>query len=393
MFYFNKDKELSIDYLKKFIEIHKSEVVNYKKLEQYYLGQNTKIKNRTFQDASKPNNKIAHPYAKYISDKLVGYFMGNPIDIQSTNTEFLLMIEDVLNYADTNSVNSTIAHYNSIYGVAYELIYLDEQAKERIVELNPQNTFVIYSDAASEDILYGIRYNETMDILTNRTTTNVIVYSDDSVKSYLSDESGNLTLVDEVINEFEQVPITPFRNNMECLGDFQLVVDLIDAYDILQADALNGFEYLNDCYLVMENEPEDVEKMKENRIIVTQGNVQWLTKNASDAEMENMKTRLIKEIHKMSACPDIAQDKNGGTETGKAVEVKHIDLENLTATKERYFKKSLQRRLELLTTMINKKNGSNFVYTDLDIVFTRNVIDDATFDGEDETEDLTDPTI
>ena len=254
MFYFNKDKELSIDYLKKFIEIHKSEVVNYKKLEQYYLGQNTKIKNRTFQDASKPNNKIAHPYAKYISDKLVGYFMGNPIDIQSTNTEFLLMIEDVLNYADTNSVNSTIAHYNSIYGIAYELIYLDEQAKERIVELNPQNTFVIYSDAASEDILYGIRYNETIDILTNRTTTNVIVYSNDSVKSYLSDESGNLTLVDEVINEFEQVPITPFRNNMECLGDFQLVVDLIDAYDILQADALNGFEYLNDCYLVMENE-------------------------------------------------------------------------------------------------------------------------------------------
>ena len=123
------------------------------------------------------------------------------------------------------------------------------------------------------------------------------------------------------------------------------------------------------------------------------GNVQWLTKNASDAEMENMKTRLIKEIHKMSACPDIAQDKNGGTETGKAVEVKHIDLENLTATKERYFKKSLLRRLELLTTMINKKNGSNFVYTDLDIVFTRNVIDDATFDGEDKTEDLTDPTI
>jgi hypothetical protein len=41
-------------------------------------------------DASKPNNKIANPYASYITDTLVGYFMGEAITYTSASDESAL---------------------------------------------------------------------------------------------------------------------------------------------------------------------------------------------------------------------------------------------------------------------------------------------------------------
>jgi hypothetical protein len=40
-------------------------------------------------DKAKPNNKIANAYASYITDTLVGYFIGEPISYTS-NDDVLL---------------------------------------------------------------------------------------------------------------------------------------------------------------------------------------------------------------------------------------------------------------------------------------------------------------
>ncbi|MBR4889762.1 MAG: phage portal protein [Clostridia bacterium] len=40
-------------------------------------------------DTSKPNNKIANSYASYITDTLVGYFLGKPVVYSSANENAL----------------------------------------------------------------------------------------------------------------------------------------------------------------------------------------------------------------------------------------------------------------------------------------------------------------
>ena len=40
-------------------------------------------------DPIKPNNKIANPYASYITDTLVGYFMGEPVTYNCNDKDLL----------------------------------------------------------------------------------------------------------------------------------------------------------------------------------------------------------------------------------------------------------------------------------------------------------------
>ena len=57
------------------------------------------------------------------------------------------------------------------------------------------------------------------------------------------------------------VPIAIYKNNEEEQGDFEQVISLIDAYDKMESDSLNDFEYFVDAYLALYGftaEPEDI---------------------------------------------------------------------------------------------------------------------------------------
>jgi SPP1 family phage portal protein len=58
--------------------------------------------------------------------------------------------------------------------------------------------------------------------------------------------------------------------------------------------------------------------------------------------------------------------------SGVAMKYKLMGLENATSKKESYFKKGLQRRLELLTNMLNML-GNAYDYRAINITFTRNI--------------------
>jgi len=58
------------------------------------------------------------------------------------------------------------------------------------------------------------------------------------------------------------VPIAIFENNEDQMGDFEKVIDLIDAYDKMESDSLNDFEYFVDAYLALYGftaEAEDIQ--------------------------------------------------------------------------------------------------------------------------------------
>lgn len=141
----NVIEELTDKVLKQIIEDHRaSELPRLQKLENYYNA-NNEIKNRVMKDSSKPNNKIANAYASYITDTLVGYFIGEPITYTSNDDVLLQDLNMMFEYNDEADENAELAKNASIYGVAYEMLYLSEEDKMiRFKTLNPKEVIPVF---------------------------------------------------------------------------------------------------------------------------------------------------------------------------------------------------------------------------------------------------------
>ena len=133
----NKDAVLTTEIIKKLVEQHQSTVVpRLVKLENYYQGR-TDILQRQMADITKPNNKIVNPFANYITDMFVGYFMGEPVSYKSNDKEALEELQLIFNYNDEQDENAELANNASVYGVAYEMCYVDADGMVRFKKVNP----------------------------------------------------------------------------------------------------------------------------------------------------------------------------------------------------------------------------------------------------------------
>lgn len=327
-------------------------------------------------DKSKPNNKIANAYASYITDTLVGYFIGEPISYTSNDDVLLQDLSMIFEYNDEADENAELAKNASIYGVAYEMLYLSEEDKMiRFKALNPKEIIPIFDKTVEQNLMAIIRYYDDYDVVDDKTYTLVEVIDNTMVRRYKMDNS--FLLLEEYPHYFGMVPVAIYKNNEEERGDFENVISLIDAYDKMESDTLNDFEYFVDAYLALYGftaEPEDVAQMKENRILLMDEgtSAEWLIKQTSDTYVENMKNRLDADIHKFAKCPNMADKEFASNASGVAIKFKLLGTENLVSIKERKFKRGLQQRLELMS-MINSVLREGFDWRGIDIIFTRNV--------------------
>ena len=328
-------------------------------------------------DATKPNNKIANAYPSYITDTLVGYFMGKPVSYNADDDKVLEELNMIFEYNDEADENIELAKNASIYGVAYEMLYMSEE-EVRFKSLDPKQCIPIFDDTIDSNLLAFIRYYDNYDVVQDKTITIIELITDTTITRYQCGNNYNdFTLLDSYKHYFGMVPIAIFKNNEEELGDFETVISLIDAYDKLESDSLNDFEYFVDAYLALYGftaEPEDIQQMKENRVLLMDEgtSAEWLTKNVSDNNIENIKNRIDADIHKFAKCPNMADKEFASNASGVAIKFKLLGTENKVSIKERKFKRGLQQRLELLAT-INGVLSDGFDWRSIDIVFSRNI--------------------
>jgi len=378
-YYFPQDKVLTKDIIKKFIEKDRAENARKIKLYDYYKGKHN-ILQRSYEDASKPNNRVVNPYANYITTMMTGYFIGEPVEYTSEDEQALESLKEVFEYNDEPSVNKEIAKWQSVCGEGYDIIYIDKDGNTRFKALPALGMIPIYNDDIDEDLLYVIRYWTANDIETDMNIEYVEVYSRLDITKYQLDLSG-LRQIEQKYHVFGQVPVTPYYNNAECQGDFELVISEIDAYDSFESDSVNEADYFADSYLVLSGmegtKSEDIAGMKQNRVLLFPegGTGAWLTKNVNDAWIENEKKRLDQDIHKFSFCPPMTDENFAANASGVAMRYKLLGLEDKTGVKETEFEKGLRRRIELIYGIMRKVNG-NMAYLDINIVFTRNLPQD-----------------
>lgn len=353
---------------------HKPEELRRTRLRDYFEGRHL-IQGRKMDDPLKPNNKVVHPYGNYITKTVIGYFLGEPVSYAATSEEYEDLVKALqrdFEYNDEQKENINLGKDASIMGVAYELLYIDQEKNLRFRKIDPEFSAPVFTTSLTEELYGFIRYYTNVD-----DTITVEVYTETEILTFTG-QIETLTLINRENHPFGQVPVAIYRNNEEELGDYELVLTLIDAVDKLMSDSVNDFEAFADAYLILEGllgtEAEDVVSMRENRVLLLPegSEARWLIKEINDTYFQNVLSKLESSIHKFTSVPDML-DKNFGSDlSGIAIKYKLLNLENITSVKEAYFKDGLQRRIELMTSFLNLF-GSEYSYLGVDIMFRRNL--------------------
>lgn len=371
------DNPYSMEEILAIVISHTSVAQAYKTLADYYKGKHI-ILARSFDDDNKPNNRLIHNFPKLITDNATAYFMGKPVSYTGNDKGLLEKLQEVLDYNNAQSVDSEIAKLTSKFGHAFETYWMDSGAKIRFKAISPEHMIMCYSTDVDEKEMCAIYYKSYIDAVTHETMYKVTVYTDTEVYKFKGNMTGNCELLETTPHYFGEVPVTEYIANEERMGDYEVVLSLIDAYNICCSDSVNDINYLNDAYLMLKNlistEEGDINDMKNNRVMLVDGDgdAQWLVKNINDLHIENIKKRLVEDIHKFAMTPNISDEKFASNLSGVAISYKLNSLESKTAVKERYFSIALRRRVQVISNSLALEGGK-FDATNIYPTFTRNI--------------------
>lgn len=376
----NKDTIITPQVLKSCISEHQKGVPRLDKLYNYYKG-NHSILNKTNENPLSPNNKLVAPNPYYITTVANGFTFATPLSYKSNEDIDNLINENKL--AKIASHDSELGEDLSIYGSAYELVYMSRLPLQHVKlnNLSPTKTFVVFSNEIDPEPLFGVYYYKKQDSLGKADGYELNVY--DSMKLYIY-EMKDLTSIPVLVQEFThfagQVPIIEYKNNDEGIGDFERVLTLIDAYDRLQSDRIDDKDQFIDAIMAVygatiaenkEDIPEVAKLLKTYKILQdlpVDAKIEYLKKALDETSVEVLRKALKADISKFSLVPELTDESFAGNTAGVAMEYKTLGLKWLSNIKRRMFKKSLDRRIQIMNSYMSKL-GRGFDWTDIDVVF------------------------
>lgn len=348
------------------------ELPRLRKLYRYYINDVTPPSLN--KGDNKPSNKIKSNFCRSIVSNTTGYYMATPITYQTEDADLQNEIEKITTYNDDDAVNMSLAEDRSIFGVSYELVWNDEDKRPRYSVLSPLNTIPIFDNALEPNLIACIYFYEVEDIENDTTTEYVNLYDNKSVYEYQR-INGQLFLLNETPHYFGDVPVVQYLNNKYLRGDFEDVLSLQDSYNILQSESINDFQTFADAYLYISGmmiDDDDVDKLRERRIITGDGTAQWLVKNTNDAHIQNMKNNAREDIFATSLTANFSDESFGNNLSGQALKYKIMNMENRVGVTQKFTEKGLLRRWELICNYLNVKGG-NYDFSTIKFKFVRNL--------------------
>lgn len=233
------------------IQKHIAIAGNLKKNMEYYEGIQEILTRKKEEGA--PNNKLVCNHAKDISDTASSYFIGEPITYKSDAD--ISALTDALEEAGADETDGDNGLDLSIYGLAYDYVYAKkDKTVLAIKNLSPTHTFVVYDDTIEQNELFAVYYyakkDDTDQNITKYVAT-VLTQNYRYVLNILNSEKEQTVTETPEPHYLGEVPITEYRNNKLGIGDFELQIPLIDAYNAIMSDRVNDKEQFIDSILAI----------------------------------------------------------------------------------------------------------------------------------------------
>lgn len=334
-----------------------------------------------------PNLRLAHAFPQYIAAMASGYLLGKPVMYQSESQKTALdALLRAYNRTDTPSVDSELARNASVFGRGVEILFADENACPRTAALSPENAFVVYDGSVENKPLFGVHFSEIRSLDHCQEGYLINVYTKKNVYTF---EAGELIREDYGTPEirphyFGGVPMIEYWNNQDESGDFEQVLDLIDAYDILESDRVNDKEQFVDALLVITGarmETDDQgrtpgQQLRQDKLLYlpdSDASASYLARSMNESDVEILKNALRDDIHKFSMVPDLTDEKFAGNSSGVAMKFKLLGLEQLVRIKERWFREALRERMRRFAYFLSVQGVPELDVSGVMMVFTRSL--------------------
>ena len=335
---------------------HRREAEKLRILMRYYRGEHKIL-------SENRKNKLVCNHAKDISDTASAYFIGNPISYKSDTD--IADLTDLLEAAGADETDGDNGLDLSICGRCYEYIYPKEDKTILAVKnLSPENTFMVYDDTIEQGELFAVYYYVRKDDTDRRDIIYVATVLTPNFKWVLNIEAIDTpqALLEEPEPHYlREIPIIEYLNNKLAIGDYELQIPLIDAYNALMSDRIADKEQFIDSILAIYGallgDPDALDedgntakdKIKKDKLLElpADSKAEYLTRTFDETGVEILKKAIEQDIHKFSHIPCMTDESFGGNVSGVAMEFKLLGLENITKIKTRYYKKGLRKRLRI----------------------------------------------
>lgn len=323
-------------------------------LADYYLGKHA-ILSRP-RELTSINNKVVVNHAKYIADLNTGYLVGNPVEYSTTDGIKIDSIKDAYGKQQIDYVDHEIAKGMSKFGYCYDYTYANGDNELKTVYIDPRKCILVFDDTFDKKPLFAVLYSKVVKNKKDELVYyNLFVVTDKEIIKY----NEKLERISSEAHNIGIVPVNLFLNNEDGLGDYEVVLRLMDAYNVIQSDRINDKEQLVNAILVLSG-AQVTDKLKkllrESRLlnIPKDARAEFIAKELDETQMDVLRKALKEEIHKISMTPDLSDENFTGNASGVAIRYKLFGFELNTKNKERFMKKSLADRFYLYSVYLKK---------------------------------------
>jgi SPP1 family phage portal protein len=373
MFTISESTEINADVIKAAIDYNEEQRKRYDRLEKYYMGKHDILERR--KQYTRINNKIVVNHAKFITDTNIGFLLGHPVEYQVEQGNIDPVLE-LYRKQKMAALDHEIAKDSSIFGRQYEYTYANEDTECRSRDVDVRNCVLIHDDTMEHTKIAAVIYQ----LGEKRDTYERILLIDALTITQYANEQKKIARGESVDHFFGKVPVVDFRNNSELLGDFEIVLPLIDAYNIVQSDRVNDREQLVNAILAFYGvglTSDQIQNLKTDRVLTdlpSDSKVEYLVKQANEGDSDKLREVIERDIHKISMTPNLSDENFVGNSSGVAIRYKLLAFEQSALNKERYFEEGLLERFELYNAFLNKRSNMPIVPPHMvDVVFKRNL--------------------
>lgn len=311
------------------IEVNQSAnevAINY--LYRYYKGDQP-ILYRTKEVRPEICNRILVNRANEIVSFKTGYLMGEPVQYISRGADGTILQELTEELAQLNNYmvseyksakDKALAEWFSITGVAYRLVLPDNTftkgadfAPFEIYTLDPRTTGVVYNSGVGHRRMMGFTYINLQD--------GGRVYSIYTDKQYFEITNGKITKSDT--HYLGDIPIIEYKANNAKLGEFEIVLPLLDAINTTASNRLDGVEQFVQALMMFKGVDIDDEAFANLREqggikVPADGDVKYLIQDLNQSQTQTLVDDMYSTVLTIVGMPN----RNGGSstsDTGAAV--------------------------------------------------------------------------
>lgn len=361
---------------------YKKEYNNFKKIEDYFLGQTDALKDYITTERS--NQLVKLNYLKKFVKEETAYSVGNPVTFQSKTEDYdkVKALDKVMeNYNENHDINTFAMMI--LFGIVYEITYIDKWGDLQVKHIKPTEGFHI--EDSEGDITNFIHVYDVVEYEDDLEVVNRYIdeYTDSEIRIYKVD--GEPLLQKTIPHYFEEIPVAMAKISDNTWKDtlYSDIKGIQDALETNTSDIVNEISDFRNAYMVLtgitlESE-EDAQRLKSTGIIEMQnseGKVEWLIKNINDTFVKNTLGDLHSKLFEITSHINHNDAELMSNASGVALKSRLIALTQRCSINEGAFKELLKTRVRLIFKYLSITQNVNYDWKDIKMRFTPTIPND-----------------